>query len=304
MISTIPVQPSYSIGKQKRFGLSSAIYNAPGPAAYNIPRDLAKRSSSFTRAKKHAAMPNGNPGPASYNTPAKIGEGPRAIIISRKSMRNQEMIPGPADYSPKYLKRNISYSMRSKSSGKNDENLPGPGAYSGNPVKPNSPRATIGRARRLSLNSDTINPGPGAYESKWERIKNPNYSFSHSSRDGFLNTSVLEDGKESVRTHRRIKTSKEITPGPSDYAPNYNCNKILSPRAVAGRSVRDSWIADKSNPGPGNYTPKSDYFSPRFSFSRDQKTRVTKDVPGPGQYDIPSTIGSIKSTASLNNTFS
>lgn len=299
MNSVIVSQPSYSIGNSKRFALRSSIYNQPGPASYNIPKET-NRSLSFSKARKNSKNNYENPGPASYNTPGNLGNGPKAIIISRKSVTQNDAVPGPGDYFPTALKRNISYSIRSKSSGKISENIPGPGSYSGNPIKPNSPRATIGRARRLSMDFLIENPGPGSYENnRWEKVTNPNYSFSHTSRDGFLSHTSRKSS-----TSSRVPTTNEITPGPGDYTTVTNTYKLNSPRAVIGTSPRDSILGSgKEGPGPGVYTPQSGGFAPRFSFSREQKTRGIKlAIPGPGQYEIPTTIGSVRSSTSLNNT--
>ncbi len=68
-------------------------------------------------------------------------------------------------------------------------------------------------------------------------------------------------------------------------------NKILFRFGSSGR-LDFLNVSTNFNPAPDQYNPELKKTSSIISFSKDPKNKPIKnDVPGPGQYNLPSTLG-------------
>ncbi|CAG9320528.1 unnamed protein product [Blepharisma stoltei] len=164
---------------------------------------------------------------------------------------------------------------------KNYDAHPGPGAYSIQPVLSKSPRATIGKAKRWYLSRNSDNPGPGTYEdSLLIKLKHPDYSFTMTSRDGFVkavtpgpgsyNTSKsTNDGKPALIIPRRPQSAAHSTPGPGAYSSK--TTKSTSPKWTIGKSQRYQNNYGRY-PSPAEYSPKGALeAAPAYSMGKSQK---------------------------------
>ena len=138
---------------------SEGSIETPGPAAYNISRDLCFRSISFTRAVRSSCNHNTSPGPGYYNISSNIGNGPKVVISRSRNSIEPQSLPGPSDYSPNYSASAIGYSFPKRKYSDKYETTPGPGDYE-TQIRITGPRPTIGRAKRLLLdiNNDLTKP--------------------------------------------------------------------------------------------------------------------------------------------------
>ena len=130
--------------------MSEGSLSTPGPASYNISRDLCARSISFARAKKCSSSMSMSPGPGSYNLPSMLGTGPRAVIPTGRNVSEPPIFPGPSDYSPSFVSRSIKYSFPKRQYSTKVNITPGPSDYEVC-FRSSAPRATIGKAKRLLL---------------------------------------------------------------------------------------------------------------------------------------------------------
>lgn len=149
--------PSYSIGKSKR--RLSRKERSPGPNAYNIPRNLDSRGSTFGKSRRPKTE-SVNPGPGAYNQTINFISSPKAILIPKSKPDHLENTPGPGTYSTFSPSSTVSYSMRSRHDRLIINTVPGPGAYSISAVLKTSPRVLFERSPKSRKASVAV-PGPG-----------------------------------------------------------------------------------------------------------------------------------------------
>lgn len=117
------------------------------------------------------------------------------------------------------------------------------------------------------------NPGPGSYLTK---------SF------------IGEGPKIAIKNRTYNLVSESLTaPGPGAYQPNLDSVIYKFPAIGIGHSRRDEIIGSNLTvPGPGYYNLNDLKRGPKYGFgtSKREPDRFN-DVPGPGQYEIPSRIG-------------
>eukprot|EP01022_Parablepharisma_sp_SALTPOND_P004840 TRINITY_DN121097_c0_g1_i1.p1 TRINITY_DN121097_c0_g1~~TRINITY_DN121097_c0_g1_i1.p1 ORF type:complete len:544 (+),score=34.02 TRINITY_DN121097_c0_g1_i1:1336-2967(+) len=261
-------------------------------------------------------------GPGSYN-PKPVTLAQSYSMLGRPAARAATaMVPGPGEYAPEkalsyiypVMTKNIREDILETKQGAASE-VPGPGAYdprpldkikgprmmpkTASPIKPvererkinvrDSPseesstlkridKNTFGKAQRGELAIKTITPGPDAYqriETDWRKKQDESTM-----------------GKESCTFG--MKTMKffqpNTNPGPGNYAadmipngPYYSVGK--GPRSGQEFPIYTDNYYDAPNILPG----------PTITFGGERKQTETKKskYPGPGTYNIPSTIGEI-----------
>lgn len=201
-----------------------------------------------------------------------------SIGTSKREQAQEKAVPGPASYniSRDPIPRSVSFN-RAKRNSRSQSNVPGPGSYAIGSFLGKAPHAII--LSRKPLKPNLILPGPADYVPK-DFSQTIKYTFRSRS-----NTKIFESN-----------------PGPGQYNGNLMLFKKKSPSAVFGTSKKESYTP-RSGPGPADYGIDRKLRGPRFSFSREKRdTQKLELGPGPGQYEIPHTIGTARSSQSLNNT--
>lgn len=151
---------------------------------------------------------------------------------------------------------------------------PNPLTYNSNYSTFNNGGITIGHEKRKGLENSSVSPGPGAYEPKkphGDRI----YSIPKSQ-----STSKLKDG-----------------PGPGSYDPKVFYNSQYQAIGINKDKRKPFYDEKQGVPGPGQYTfhdgtnPKGGYTIPHEK----RGDNKTTDSPGPGVYNLPSTVSNLPS---------
>lgn len=210
-----------------------------------------------------------------------FGPTPPAYSIgnSKREHSQEKVVPGPASYniSRDPIPRSVSFS-RAKKHAYSQSEVPGPGSYTVTSFLGKAPHAII--ISRKPLKPNIAIPGPADYSPQ---------DFAHGIKYTFRS-----------RSNTKIF---QCIPGPGQYNNNQIFYKKKSPSAFFGTSKKQSYTP-RNGPGPADYGIDRNLRGPRFSFSR-EKREVQKldNGPGPGQYEIPHTIGTARSSQSLNNTF-
>lgn len=272
--------PRATIGKALRLNESSEI--TPGPGSYN-PKDFkpAIPKFSFPMTPRSEGQYEKNPGPGAYNIDLSTNNGKPAVITPKRPLSaKNEKTPGPGSYNidkdpysvPKWT---ISKAKRGQSY---TERFPSSADYTPK-VNNYVPAYSIGNAKRTGIFSNVNVPGPGTYETGKESTA-PKYTMSSKPEIASLNS----------------------VPGPGQYNNDGIAHKKKVPSAVFGTSKK-LVNRPQTGPGPADYGIDRELKGPMFSFSRQKRNnKNTELVPGPGQYEIPHTIGTAKSSQSLNNT--
>ena len=120
-------------------------------------------------------------------------------------------------------------------------------------------------------------PGPGSYVSK---------------------TFIGEGPKIGIKPRNDPKPSENSkSPGPGAYQPNISAVIEKSPSIGLGHGKRGGALGNSNSssyPGPGYYPLKEIHEGPKFGFgSSKRKPEKISNVPGPGKYEIPSTVGEL-----------
>lgn len=273
--------PRATIGKAIRLNDSSEI--TPGPGSYN-PKDFkpAIPKFSFPMTPRSEGLYERIPGPGAYNVDISTNNGKPAVITPRRPLSaKNEKTPGPGSYNvdkdpysvPKWT---MAKAKRGQSHG---EKFPSSADYSPR-VNNYVPAYSIGNAKRTGIFSNANVPGPGSYETGMESTA-PKFSMAH----------------------KPDNVNMIVIPGPGQYNNDGIVSRKKSPSAVFGTSKKFV-NRPQTGPGPADYGIDRQLKGPMFSFSRQKRNNHNIDVmPGPGQYEIPHTIGTAKSSQSLNNTF-
>jgi hypothetical protein len=274
--------PRATIGKAHRSSDSNEI--TPGPGSYdpkavkpNVPK------FSFPVTPRSELATERIPGPGTYNIDLSTNPGKPAVMTPRRPLSaKNEKTPGPGSYNTDFdpftvPKWTISKANRVQS---HSQKFPSSADYSPR-VAYNVPAYSIGNSKRTEHAPTKSNPGPGSYD-----------TLKESNAPKFTIASKYE------------LSSAEIVPGPGQYETVKVASKRKSPSAVFGTSKK---LVNRpaTGPGPADYGIDRESRGPQFSFSR-QKRNLNKSeaFPGPGQYEIPHTIGTVKSSYSLNQTTS
>lgn len=126
---------------------------------------------------------------------------------------------------------------------------PGPGAYNQKVHGRNAPRSVMCPRRPDSAPvKGRGTPGPGQYENPLTTKKSaPKYGMGTGVARGKPNKDVLN------------------SPAPNHYSPTRNSTLTKNPSWVMGTDRRRP-LSGNTNPGPGNYSPKTNKSGPAVNF--------------------------------------
>jgi len=278
--------PSFKIGTSKRDNLYNT--NAtPGPGSYTTrPNSAFNRESGpkygFGTADRDSlhGMSKTLPGPGQYDFRGSFeGAGKGTSLVPRRpdsALSAAARSPGPGAYNPSLTDKpkGPSYRMGSASRdsiSKERIGVPGPGNYEPKLIQGNQ-NVKIGTSVRSPLSRSGYTPGPGSYE---------------------LQTKVGE-GPKYIMNPRRDEKYERYVPGPGAYNPSVNLVKENGPAIGMGSSNRHDLYASKSNPGPGQYDTRGNIAGPKWGFGSEMRGKNHKSaVPGPGSYNLPTTVGDV-----------
>ncbi len=179
-------------------------------------------------------------------------------------------IPGPGEYNLSQVMKSSaqSYSF-SKSPRKIHDyyEIPGPGVYNPN-YSMKSPGYSLSRSPRQLSNVRTYSPGPGDYS----------YQF------------VQKRYQYSISKARTRSYNFSESPGPGYYSPSSTVSLQSSPKIKfpkQTRMPRGTFLT----PSPGQYNLPNSNNGPVFSIPKATPKPQSTYSPGPGVYEIPTTIG-------------
>jgi hypothetical protein len=300
---------SYSLGN-KTYTLDKIDRNSLGPGSYSPREELGikPKLATFSKSQRFKELKSQVPGPGTYDNseqkePAtkfamsardnfKLGvsPGPGEYEISRdlggvqmsfktrKPLIKQNYVPGPGTYDIKEIKDSPGYKLGTSGRSKVElpVDTPGPGEYEA-VISKNTVGKSFGKGERQNIFADSFTPGPGAYDPKQAKIG---------------------EGQKVAIQDRNIKHHINENPGPAYYHPKPEQVLINHSSLKFSRSPRweksglPSFMGRNNNPGPGAYeNPETSKKPSGWTFTKDLKHKtIEDDEPGPGHYNIPSTI--------------
>ncbi|EAY05506.1 hypothetical protein TVAG_080980 [Trichomonas vaginalis G3] len=269
--STVGEGPKFSFhGRPK----DSKLDQSPGPDYVPPAFGKGSQASSFhMRKDPKTDAKNTNPGPGEYVIPSTIGAGGHKYTMKARVFPRdgpESAAPGPSAYTPNYdatmpkVRQNtIGSHLTIRTGDKNP--TPGPGEY----VVPSSlsKRTSCFHSRRPEEKVDS-SPGPAAYEYQ----------------------SQIGKGARKCIIHDRIEQKTKTLDVP--------INAIPSKFGTEGRKTvfhaRTEMHKPEATSGPDYVPPAFGSGSAKYSFGnrRDISKRTTSAMtPGPGAYDLGTTIG-------------
>jgi hypothetical protein len=331
--------PKHSFGSRPGITLlNKGQYKSmrPGPGAYESKdTQFKKPTTKFSKAAKQSlAKVNGVPGPDRYkareiNIESDKYSFPRAGRIDDSGKAPNQKSPGPGEYETlNNLPRGQAKTMLGGSLDPpqiKDNGVPGPGNYFESDItgdekynhvptvkimeKPDRfkqpkededlskklkddkiinthqtvPGFSIGRGVRDPISSKFDTPGPNAYN-------------------------IADEGKGQFRFHMGMRTNYKANrgqdaPGPGEYL--RDLYEQIGPTHLIGTGQRSDLGVGKAYlaPGPGQYNVRGKNEGPEIKFGNEVKsTKIKKTYePGPGTYDLPSTVGNIPRYLRLKN---
>ncbi len=105
---------------------------------------------------------------------------------------------------------------------------------------------------------------------------------------------IGKEGPKPLLHGKRPEEKPEPLPGPGSYSPNFRATLEKFP-AIAlstGPRVEKDFSTKKDVPGPGQYKLNSTLNGPKFGFGVGGKItpKPDKEIPGPGAYRVPCTF--------------
>lgn len=328
--------PKWKIGTEIR--VKRTVNNNPGPSQYYPDRTLtlaaSPKFSLKSRPKSLLEIQNDNPSPDKYN-PILRSSSPKFSMGKKTLTIQTNNNPGPGAYNNAdnriVVKRVPSYKFsKSTKEGLNTSisNTPsniGPGTYYNteynNPISKTPPKYSFGKARREESKVNA-SPSPGQYEIKQyigkegpkismgKKLRScksessypgpGSYNLTDNSRFKFNKTKAYKFGKEerSDEFYRTINTN----PGPDKYYPETTFKKLKdkSPSwSLKGTGQRSPIkTASDNNIGPGNYDIPNTVGKggPKFSMARKINFETCKtQTPGPSYYSVNTSLNFKKS---------
>jgi len=278
--------PAYGLGSAKRDGLyrSSAT---PGPGMYAVrPSSAFNKESGPKYGFGSATRDDINglaktaPGPGTYEFKGVFeSPGKGTSLVPRRpdsALFSAGRTPGPGAYEPSLSTKNKGPSYRIGSASRDTKDrafAPGPGNYEPRSIQGNQ-NIKIGTSQRAPLSANKNTPGPGTYE----------YSLKVGEGPKYIMNPRREDNNQGTR----------YVPGPGAYTPAVELVKEKSPGVRMGSSNRSDLHGPRLNPGPGQYDVRGNLAGPKWGFGSDQRGRDYKStVPGPGSYNLPTTVGDV-----------
>ncbi|CAD8175828.1 unnamed protein product [Paramecium octaurelia] len=302
---------AFSIGKAQRS--TQPRSETPGPGAYQpIKRQkMTPPSFKFGSGNRSGLLKVFAPGPGAYEHPSRVTkEGPRYSFGLKKPTVLAKQGPGPGAYNPNYrtmVKALPNYSIGAKLSQNYSTFQPGPGAYENPSTVVGVPCMKFPHSKRDGFYDLTRTPGPGSYL-KRPNSAGPQYKFGTASRGAFSEIKNPGPGEYEARSEfnvsqkgfsmlsRRNQTQQEQVPGPGTY--NWDKKQKLRPPSYKiGNETRDSLNRELiRTPGPGTYESRYEFARPksaqvRIGSANRRPLSDTRDIPGPGTYDLNTKIG-------------
>jgi len=278
--------PSYRIGSSKRDDIVRSG-STPGPGTYQTRPSTAADGPryGFGSSERDASTGNGRtaPGPGAYTYKGSFDQGGKGhSLVPRRpdsAIFGASRSPGPGAYNPSASVKaapayRIGSAVRDTRDTKERASTPGPGNYNISYIKGNQ-NVRIGTSTRKAIYEERNTPGPGAY--------------THGSKVG--------EGPKFIMNPRRDDSSlivNKFVPGPGAYNVKVDATKLSNSAVGIGTSNRVEINPTKANPGPGQYDTRGRLGGPKYGFGtgiRDQE--VKNNVPGPGQYKLPHTVGDV-----------
>ncbi|CAG9336024.1 unnamed protein product [Blepharisma stoltei] len=265
-----PSPPKTKFGSSKKEPEHIVGKDSPGPGRYACYSEFGKTPKygfgTSRREKEYSSTYT--PGPGAYALNASWNEGPKAVLRAKNYYYKPSDSPGPGAYSPKDFS--------------------------------DSPGWSLGKSTKEPEYYRSFTPSPGQYE-----IKNfdslPKYSLGKSSRNGLQSNITPGPGHYSPEKNidkKKISIGKKWTydfrsesPGPGKYSPNHVFLEKTT-AAVFGTDKKLRWDKDESLPSPFEYDISLNSSKGGFSIPKAPKEpNLNNFSPGPGHYNISSTLG-------------
>ena len=266
--SSVGNGPKYSLrGRPKE----AKQEQTPGPS-YVPPafgKD-AKTSAFHIKREPKGKNEKTSPGPGEYAVPSTIGAGKKFSMKGRvfPPEMGESAGPGPAEYNPEFdavMPKVQQSSMHIRPAERKQKDTgPGPGLYS---IPSTLNQNPVSFHKRTEQHIDKISPGPAKY----------NYDPQIGS----------DARKYTMRS--RIDVKKDVLS-----VPYYVLESTIGQGRKSTLHGRPKDAKIESSPGPDFMPPSFGSDSHKFSFGnrRDISKRSTSaSVPGPGEYDVGTTIG-------------
>jgi len=195
---------------------------------------------------------------------------PAYSIGKAKPVVFENKVPGPGEYFYEdVFKKKANFYSFARSPRKIHEfyGVPGPGLYSPLDLENKGKGFSICRGPRVLSDARTVSPGPGDYS---YQVLQRKYQYS-------------------ISKARNKSHDFNDSPGPGYYTPNLAASLENAPRVHFPRQER---MPKKSflTPAPGQYDLNV-FKSPGFTIPKAIPRMKKMQTPGPGLYEIPSTIG-------------
>ena len=308
---------AWSMGKARRNSLTDKeATRMPGPGIYKeTNQNIVKRANpqwsikgKYPTEKKTLDVP----GPGQYSDQFKKHNSPNYSFggkYSNTDRKNGSAVPGPGSYkSPTTLSKKGGY-LGVKSKQQKKEAVPGPGSYAMSSTFTQGFGHGFGSGKRSSpnLNKSVNNPGPGAYHppSDFGR-RTQGGGFGQGKRNYIdasrgmpgpgqyrVNDSLYKDPKAASIKGRPKTVKEDQRPGPGHYGSK---SLYSSPAFSMGIKGKAQKLGVEENPAPGSYNPEYKTIkqsAPGVAFGSPSKgAKGDNYVPGPGQYDMRTTVGS------------
>lgn len=271
--STVGEGPKFSFHGRPQ---DSKKEQSPGPDYMPPAFGKGSQASSFHMRKelKQDGPNKDGPGPGAYYIPSSIGAGGKKFTMKARQFPRdgpESAGPGPSAYTPNYQatmpnvrKNTIGSYLQAR--GIDSKNItPGPGEY----VVPSSlsQRTSCFHSRRPEEKVDS-SPGPAAYEYQ----------------------SQIGKAARKCIIHDRIEQKQKYLDVPINAIPS----KFGNEGRKSSFHARTPMHKPEATPGPDYVPPSFGSNSTKYSFGnrRDISKRETSAMtPGPGAYDLGTTIG-------------
>lgn len=289
--------PDSDIKRHKGFTIKSRYSDhdttpTPGPGTY-FPKDLPKTQAPPMGSRPPIVLAEAScsPGPAAYNVSRELGE--NSLKFSIRPITDQVMDerenPGYTYNNPLILGKDRPKFSLSRSYQKTTYNngVPGPGAYY--PKEPGS-NLQIGRSihPRYTPSKNDINDVPYENTRQFPNNKRPatihkkcgrQYFSGDDSIPGpnFFPSSTLDRGRQHFLGKREIPPSKDPaqSPGPCSYNLSNQIRSSMPAFTMKGPLARDEWLPKgKIAPGPADYTLKSENTMPKWTIGERSISRA------------------------------